>query len=140
MSEHAGPKSTSVMCVTAVGLHCSRNPRMRWPRSQYEWINTSAKQPAVERKRSLATDRTALCRASTRAHDNGVARARWVSASTESRRALIPCEGERAQRNMARSRDDGGSATMVPMQKAIAQTGMKARARSNKSAAAFRSP
>eukprot|EP00965_Chrysotila_dentata_P094025 3107609-Pleurochrysis_carterae.AAC.1 len=109
MSEHAGPKSTSVTCVTAVGLHCSRNPRTRWPRSQYEWINTSARQPAAERKRRRP-----------RAHDNGVARARWEGASTESRRALVPCEGERAQRNVARSRNDGGSATMVPTQKAIA--------------------
>eukprot|EP00965_Chrysotila_dentata_P125940 4162564-Pleurochrysis_carterae.AAC.1 len=41
-NEHAGRKSTSVTCVTEVGLHRSLNPRTRWPISQYEWIKTSA--------------------------------------------------------------------------------------------------
>eukprot|EP00965_Chrysotila_dentata_P057597 1910276-Pleurochrysis_carterae.AAC.1 len=52
-SEHAGRKST-----------------------RYEWINASTIQPAAVRKRALATDWKALCRASARAHVKGVARAR----------------------------------------------------------------
>eukprot|EP00965_Chrysotila_dentata_P093755 3098904-Pleurochrysis_carterae.AAC.1 len=59
-SEYAARKSTSVTCVTEVGLHRSLNPRTRWPISQYEWIKTSGIQPAAERKRALATDWKAL--------------------------------------------------------------------------------
>eukprot|EP00965_Chrysotila_dentata_P025488 847647-Pleurochrysis_carterae.AAC.1 len=75
-SEHAGRKSTRVTCVTEVGLHRSLKPRARLPISQYEWIKTSAIQPAAERKRALATDLKALRKASARAHVNGVARAK----------------------------------------------------------------
>eukprot|EP00965_Chrysotila_dentata_P117530 3883389-Pleurochrysis_carterae.AAC.1 len=54
--------------------------------------------------------------ASLRAHVKGVARARWASGSQRSRRTLVPCDSERAQRNEQRRRGESESAATAPTQ------------------------
>eukprot|EP00965_Chrysotila_dentata_P179384 5924264-Pleurochrysis_carterae.AAC.1 len=101
MSEHAGQKSTSVTCVTEVGLLCSRNPRTRWQRSQYEWIETSVIQPAAERKGVRARTRQRCGSSETGMRIDGIS-----SSASPLRRRTRPAQCGAEQRRWWQDNDE----------------------------------
>eukprot|EP00965_Chrysotila_dentata_P118612 3921815-Pleurochrysis_carterae.AAC.2 len=82
---NAGSKSMRETCAMLMGLECSRKPNARWPAIKYVCMSGRKRQPAADSECSLATALNIRRRASSRAQERGVERARYESRSLRTR-------------------------------------------------------